>query len=290
MHSMTGYGRARREAEGRCLTVELKSVNHRFLDVALRMPRSLSFLEDPVRRALGERLSRGHVDVFLAYQNSREDARRVTVNAALARAYAQGLDELAALIGARDERTVAELAALPDVMTVAEADEDQEAVTAMCNAALSDALRALETMRENEGNALARDVLARLDALEAIARGIAARAPGVVRDYQAKLEARIAELLAAPPDPQRLAQEVAFMADRAAIDEELVRLESHIAQMRQMTREDGPVGRKLDFLVQELNREVNTIGSKASDLQIATAVVEAKAEIEKLREQVQNVE
>lgn len=290
MHSMTGYGRARVEEDGREMTVELKTVNHRFLDVNLRLPRGLVFLEEALRRVLSARLNRGHADVFLTYRNARADARALAVDTALLGAYSAAYDQIIAQLHCPDDRTVSGMAALPDVLTLSEKEEDQRAVTALCQRALVQALDALEAMRQKEGNALAEDMRARMDRLACIAGEIEKRAPCVVADGKARLEARIADLLEMPPDPQRLAQEIALLADRTAIDEELVRLSSHLAQMRQALQSGAPVGRKLDFLVQELNREVNTIGSKASDLQIGSLVVEAKAEIEKIREQVQNIE
>lgn len=290
MLSMTGYGRSRAEVDGREMTVDLKTVNHRFLDINLRLPRGLLFLEDPIRKGLSARLNRGHVDVFITYRNTRDDQRRVSVDLALLDAYANAYDQIVAQLDIADDRSLTRLAALPDVLTIAEADDDQAAVTTLCQDALSGALDALTAMRAKEGEALDADLSANLDRLSQLAAAITLRAPDVVTEYQAKLTARVTELLDAPPDPQRLAQEVALMADRASIDEELVRLQSHITQIRQTMRSGEPAGRKLDFLVQELNREVNTIGSKASDLQIATHVVESKATIEKIREQVQNIE
>lgn len=290
MHSMTGYGRARVEEDGREMTVELKTVNHRFLDVNLRMPRGLVFLEEALRGALSARLNRGHADVFLTYRNARADARALVVDTALLGAYSAAYDQIIAQIHCPDDRTVSSLAALPDVLSLSEKEEDQQAVTDLCKMAMEQALDALVLMRQKEGDALAADLRARMDRLLSIAGEIAARAPHVAVDAKTRLEARLAELLNAPVDPQRLAQEVALLADRAAIDEELVRLSSHLAQMEKALQSDEPIGRKLDFLVQELNREVNTIGAKASDLQIGALVVEAKAEIEKIREQVQNIE
>lgn len=291
MRSMTGYGRASLERDGRELTLELKTVNHRFLDLNIRLPRALLFLEDGMRKGLNARLSRGHVDVFINYRNAREDAREVTLDGALLKAYARAMDEAAALLpDVRDDRSLARLVTMPDVLVVAEKAEDQDAVTALCADVLSLACDALEQMRAREGESIGRDLAAKIDNLERVAGEIAQRAPGVVKDYQQRLNERIAELLQSPPDPQRIAQEVALFADRAAIDEELVRLSSHFAQFRHLLAQQEPVGRKLDFLVQEMNREVNTIGSKASDLEIGRRVVEAKAEIEKIREQVQNIE
>lgn len=291
MRSMTGYGRGSIERDGRELTLELKTVNHRFLDLNIRLPRALLFLEDGLRKGLNARLSRGHVDVFINYRNVREDAREVTLDGALLKAYARAMDEAALLVpGVKDDRALTRLVSMPDVLTVAERSEDQESVTALCADVLNLACDALEQMREREGESIGCDLAAKVDNLERIAGEIADRAPGVVKDYQQRLNERIAELLQSPPDPQRLAQEVAIFADRAAIDEELVRLSSHFAQFRHLLAASEPVGRKLDFLVQEMNREVNTIGSKASDLEIGKRVVEAKAEIEKIREQVQNIE
>lgn len=291
MRSMTGYGRASLERDGRELTLELKTVNHRFLDLNIRLPRALLFLEDGMRKGLNARLSRGHVDVFINYRNAREDAREVTLDGALLKAYARAVDEAASLLlDVRDDRSLARLVTMPDVLVVAEKAEDQDAVTALCADVLNLACDALEQMRAREGESIGRDLAAKVDNLERISGEIAERAPGVVKDYQQRLNERIAELLQSPPDPQRIAQEVALFADRAAIDEELVRLSSHFAQFRHLLAQQEPVGRKLDFLVQEMNREVNTIGSKASDLEIGRRVVEAKAEIEKIREQVQNIE
>lgn len=290
MHSMTGYGRCRHEVDGREMTIELKTVNHRFLDLNLRLPRGLLFLEDTVRKAVSLRLSRGHLDVFLTYRNARDDAREVRVDLPLLSAYGSAFNAIVERTGIPDDRSLSRLAAMPDVLTIAEKEDDQQAVTALCLETLTMALDALCAMRAREGEALQHDLSARLSHLEMLTSSIAGRAPDVVRDYQARLTARITELLDAPPDPQRLAQEVALMADRAAIDEELVRLGSHISQIREALLSGEPIGRKLDFLVQELNREINTIGAKASDLAIAASVVEAKVEIEKIREQVQNIE
>lgn len=290
MQSMTGYGRCRLERDGREMTVELKSVNHRFLDISLRMPRNLGFLEDLIRKELSGSLSRGHVDVFVTYSNTRSDARVVVVDEALLGAYKKAADTIAHVTGAREDMSVSHYARLPDVLTISEQEEDREAVTVLMLEALRQALGELCRMRSHEGERLRADVLHKIDALSAMREQIAQRAPSVVSDYRDKLQARLAQIISGSMDEQRLAQEVALFADRAAIDEELVRLGSHFEQVRALSDVQEAVGRRLDFLVQELNREVNTIGSKASDLQIAQSVVSAKAEIEKLREQVQNIE
>ena len=291
MHSMTGYGRMSVERDGRQLTVELKSVNHRFLDLSFRMPRSFNFLEDSARKLIGEYLSRGHVDLFATYRNTREDSRRVEVDQALLAAYMTALDDIAETTGLEDDRTLSLATRLPDVLTVAEADEDQDALRALMREALTGALEQMQAMREKEGEALKSDISSRIDTLEKMTGEIEARYPETVAEYQQKLRARVEELLGgAAMDEQRLMQEVAVMADRSAIAEETVRLHSHFAQVRDFMEASEPVGRKLDFIVQELNREVNTISSKSQDVPITRLVVEAKAEIEKIREQVQNVE
>ena len=290
MRSMTGYGRSRMEMDGRETTVEVKTVNHRFLDISFRMPRSLSFLEEPISKAFASLMSRGHVDVYLTYCNARADARVVNVDLSLLQAYQKALSQMREAGHLVDDMKLSAYARLPDVLTVSEQEEDQAAVTALATAALNRALDDLIAMREREGSRLGDDMDAKLAHLDQLRAQIAARAPRVTVDYRDRLKARIEQLMEGPPDEQRLVQEVALFADRAAIDEELVRLSSHIAQISALIRSGEPVGRKLDFLVQELNREINTIGSKASDLEIASYVVDAKSEIEKLREQVQNIE
>ena len=295
MYSMTGYGRAAVEREGRQLTLELKSVNHRFLDIAPRIPRSLGFLEDEMRRRIGTRVARGHVDVFATYRNLREDARTVQVDRGLFLAYRRALAQLAGEQGQEgealaDDRSLMKLAKLPDVLVVTEAEEDQEALAALMDQGLDQALDMLCQMRRREGEALKADMLGQLEGLRGLVEAIRVRYPQTVAQYQVRLKERMEELLSTPVEEARLLQEVALMADRSAISEELVRLDSHIAQMREAMDSGQPVGRKLDFIVQELNREVNTISSKSQDIPITQAVVAAKAQIEKLREQVQNVE
>lgn len=290
MLSMTGYGRCQIETDGREMTVEVKSVNHRFLDISFRLPRTLSFLDDAVRKGIGARLARGHVDVFVNYVNHRQDAREVRVDTGLALAYRAALSELAEAVGCKDDMAVSEFARLPDVLSVEERAEDQQAVRDLFMKALNGALDMLLVMRAQEGESMKQDMLEKAARIEAIRNQIAERAPLVVTEYRDKLHQRIAQLTEGELDEARLMTEVAIFADRAAIDEELVRLLSHIAQIRATVEMKEPVGRKLDFLVQELNREVNTIGSKASDTMIAQCVVDAKGEIEKLREQVQNIE
>ncbi len=289
MLSMTGYGRAAAELDGRQLTIEIKSVNHRFLDISFRMPRNLMFLEDDARKIISARLARGHVDVFFTYRNLRSDARVVTCDRALFDAYAAALEQLTGG-DLQDDRTLMNIARMPDVLTVTEADEDQDALRKLLGMALSAALDALCVMREREGCEMKRDLASRIDHIEEMTCAIEERYPETVEAYKQRLRAAIEELVGQDVDETRLLTEVAVMADRSAIAEETVRLHAHVAQLRECLEKAEPVGRRLDFLVQELNREVNTISSKSQDVPITQLVIAMKAEIEKLREQLQNVE
>ncbi len=289
MLSMTGYGRAARERDGRQMTIELKSVNHRFLDLAFRMPRNLLFLEEAARKALGARLSRGHVDVFVTYKNLRSDARTVTVDRALYDAYARALDSVAGG-DLKDDRSLMSIARLPDVLVVSEAEEDRDAVTALMLETLKEALDQLLAMRAREGEAMRRDLSEKVDAIERMTARIGERYPQTVEEYRNRLRAAVEELIGQQVDETRLLTEVVVMADRSAIAEELVRLNSHVAALRRLFEDPEPIGRRLDFLVQELNRETNTITSKSQDIPITQLALDMKSEIEKLREQLQNVE
>ena len=290
MQSMTGYGRARTCRDGREITIELKTVNHRFLDLSFRIPKNLAFLEDPLRsRINASGLRRGHVDVFVTYANTRTDAREVRLDGALLEAFSQALaDAQVALKPYGRMMSAGEVLTLSGALSIAQAEEDAEAVTELAAEAFDAALDKLMDMRAQEGEHLGADLLGNLEELSALVRSITDRAPEVPREYRQRLMTRLEEWQV-NADPQRVAQEVALMADHCAIDEELSRLQSHIAQFRSSVENGTEVGRKLDFLLQEMNREINTIGSKASDAEISGCVVNAKCVVEKLREQVQNV-
>lgn len=288
--SMTGYGRCTLAQDGREVTIELKSVNHRFLDLAFRMPRSFAFLENDMRAHISNKLARGHVDIFVTYKNSRDDARKVTLDSALLGEYLTTLRQGGIDHMLDDNLRLRDVLSMQDVLTVEEADEDQQALSALTLSALDTALDSLCAMRRREGEAMRGDVETRLDTLERTAHAIDERAPQWLEEYRQRLRARIEEICQMQLDEARLTQEVALAADKAAVDEETVRLRSHIAQMRDLLKQSEPAGRKLDFLVQEMNREVNTTGSKSSDLILTGMVVDAKAELEKIREQRQNIE
>ena len=288
---MTGYGRARATRNLRDITVEIRSVNNRYLDCTVKMPRMYAFAEDAVKARVQKAVSRGKVDVYITVDASAADVAQVNVNTALAAQYAQALRALAAVCGTEGQVTPEQLARFPEVLTVTKADEDLECVSADLCAVLDEALDSYNAMRAAEGVKLAEDIGARLTAIEGMTAQVEERSPETVREYQQKLTARMQEVLQSTAiDEQRILQEAAIYADKIAVDEETVRLRSHVSQLRGMLQSDQPMGRKMDFLIQELNRESNTIGSKCSNLDIARIVVDLKGEVEKIREQVQNIE
>ena len=290
MRSMTGYGSGKVEKNGWEVTVDLKTVNHRFLDLSLRLPRNIAFLEQTVREEIGRQIKRGHVDVFLTVTRPAGSASQVNCDPELALLYSQAAEQISAKADVPNDLTTSRLMKMEGVVTLTEAEMDEDAVTAACREAAEAAAMQVTLMRDKEGVHLKEDLKIHLDAAAALREKICERAPMVVAEYREKLEGRLKQLLADGVEPQRLAQEVAIIADRCAIDEELARLESHIRQMNQYLENAGEIGKKMDFLIQEMNREANTIGSKASDAAIAQHVVDLKSEIEKLREQIQNVE
>ena len=288
--SMTGYGRARENRNGRDITVEVRSVNNRYLDCTVKLPRAYIFAEDAVKARVQKAVSRGKVDVFITMESAGSDDAVVTVNEPLARAYCKALSQLETL-GAKGGVTAVELARFPDVVTVTKAEEDLEAIAADICAVLDQALAAYNDMRAVEGRKLAEDIVSRAGTIEQCVGVVEERSPQTVEEYRQKLFAKMQEVLGSTNiDEGRILQEAAIYADKVAVDEETVRLRSHIAQLRTMVESVKPVGRDMDFLVQEFNRECNTIGSKCKDLRITETVLQMKAEVEKIREQVQNVE
>ena len=291
IRSMTGYGRGQQLLHGRSITVEIRSVNHRYFEFSCRTPRGCAFLEDRLKRTLQQAISRGKVEVSLTLQTVESRGGAVAVDHALAGQYLTALRALAAEYGLTDDLTLSTVARLPDLFTVCRGEEDEEKLAADVLSVLQEALDRFVAMREAEGERLRADVLSRLLALEEHLAFVEERSPQTVAEYRARLTAKLNELLGgAVADEARILTEAAIVADRLAVDEETVRLHSHIAQLRGILDCAEPVGRKLDFLVQEMNRETNTIGSKCSDTAIAGHVVEMKSEIEKIREQIQNIE
>lgn len=289
--SMTGYGRARETLNKRDITVEVRSVNNRYLDCAVKMPRAYIFAEDAIKARVQKAVSRGKVDVFVTIDTSAADVTVVAVNEPLARGYYEALMQLKTTFSMDGDVSPVALAKFPDVLTVTKADEDVETVSADICQVLDKALAAYNEMRAVEGRKLAEDIGGRVNTIEAVVGEVEERSPQTVAAYRERLEGKMREVLQSTTiDEGRILTEAAIFADKIAVDEETVRLRSHIAQLRDMLRSEQPIGRKLDFLIQEVNRECNTIGSKCNDLTITQNVVNMKAEVEKIREQVQNIE
>ena len=291
--SMTGYGRGEETFDGVQITVELRSVNNRYLDCAVKMPRAYIFAEEAMKSKIQSAVARGKVDVFVTIVRSGGDGTVVTVNEALAKSYIDALYNLHDLGGGKVRREYypTDLARFPDVLTVEKEEEDLDQMKERLLAVLGRAVEDFNAMRAVEGGRLSADILGRADTIERLLGEIKARSPQTVSDYRARLEAKMREVLQNTQiDEGRLLTEAAIFADKVAVDEETVRLHSHLGQLRELLAAGGAVGRKLDFLIQEFNREANTIGSKCSDIEITRKVVDMKAEIEKIREQVQNLE
>ena len=291
VRSMTGYGRAKQERNGRSITVEVRSVNNRYLDCTVKMPRAYIFAEDAMKALVQKSISRGKVDVFVTMDAVEADQTVVQVNESLARSYYEALTRLQKMFVLSNDLSPVALAKFPDVLTVTKAEEDLEMISADICAVLEEALAAHRQMRSVEGEKLYQDIAGRADTIETVVGKVEERSPQTVAEYRDRLETKMREVLQSTTiDESRILTEAAIFADKIAVDEETVRLRSHLAQLRTMLSGDEPVGRKLDFLIQEVNRECNTIGSKCIDLTIARDVVNMKAEVEKIREQVQNIE
>lgn len=289
--SMTGFGRGEYQENGKKASIEIKTVNHRYMDIFVKYPRMLAFLEDKVREIISKNISRGKIDVFINYEDVGEDSKNVVLDEALAGAYLKALNTLGSKFDLRDDVTVSMVARFPDVLRVEKAEDDEGELLKIVSNAVQSALEALLKMRITEGAALKTSLLEKLNNVSTVVEQIEKRAPSVVKEYMDKLNGRLKELLDQQSvDESRIATEVAIFADRCSVDEEIVRLKSHIVQFTETLDLEIPIGRKLDFIVQEMNREINTIGSKANDVNITKLVVEVKSEIEKIREQVQNIE
>ena len=289
--SMTGYGTGSAEINGKTFTVEIKSVNSRYSDFSIKMPRIYTFLEDPLRKKASEIIKRGKVDIYVNVESNGESDCVVNLNKPLAEAYLNALRDLGETLNVQSNASAETFLRIPDVFTVEKAPDDAEVITEAVLQALSDALEGFDAMRITEGNKLSADLKSHLAFIENATEEIEKRSPEIVKEYRERLEERMREILgSATYDETRLLTEVAIFADKVNVNEETVRLRSHISQFLGMLDEGGTVGRKIDFLIQEMNREINTIGSKSNDLDSARIVIDVKAEIEKLREQIQNVE
>lgn len=291
VNSMTGYGRGEAKGEGKVITIEIKSVNHRFLETVVRLPRTYVMFEEPIKSYLKSIFLRGRIDVFVNIEETGENKSNLKVDKELAMAYYESLRELAQYLGIVPNMDIMAFAQLPEIITIEQPEADEDSLWPIFLEALEMAAKEMKKMRADEGKKLVADLLARKKYIAQVMEEIEERSDLVVKEYQVKLENRLQELLSSPPvDENRLAMEIAILADRSNITEELVRMSSHLEQLELFLAEDGQVGRKLDFLVQEMHREINTIGSKSNDLAISQRVVIVKSEIEKIREQVQNLE
>lgn len=292
VRSMTGFGRGTHSDSGKEFTVEIKSVNHRYIDFYIKLPRQIGFLEEKVREVVSKSIFRGKVDIFISFEDRSDDSRSVTLDEALASAYIQAVEKLKEKYSLKDDLSISLVSRFPDVLRIEKNEDDEDQLWSILSKALELATSSLVQMREKEGNELRSSLLQKADYMEEIISQISNRSPEVVIEYKQKLENRIKELLNQQTiDENRIAMEVAIFADRCGIDEELVRLGSHLIQLRDiLSIKNQPVGRKLDFLVQEINREINTIGSKSNDIIITKNVLELKSESEKIREQIQNIE
>ncbi|MBE7032721.1 MAG: YicC family protein [Ruminococcaceae bacterium] len=289
--SMTGYGSGKAEAGTKTFTVEIKSVNSRYSDFSIKMPRIYTFMEDAIRKTASARINRGKVDIYVNVETNGEDDSVVKVNAALAREYLAGLRTLSEELEVSSNATAETFLRIPDVFTVDKADVDEEVISNAILSALSEALDGFDTMRIAEGEKLVADLKEHLSFIANATAEVEKRSPQIVTEYRQRIEERMRDILgSATYDETRLLTEVAIFSDKVNVNEETVRLRSHVDQFTKMLDEGGSVGRKIDFLIQEMNREINTIGSKSNDLDVARIVIDVKAEIEKLREQIQNVE
>ena len=289
--SMTGYGRAVETVNGREFTVELRSVNNRYLDCTVKLPRALSFAEDAVKQAVKGAISRGKVYVFISVRSEGAEDVKITLNTAMVEGYLGAMHQMAKDYGIREDISVSLLSRMPDVFTVDKPEVDEEQLLADLLSVVNQALERFDAMRSAEGRALENDLRSRGQTILSLVEQVEAGSGQTVADYRTRLENKLKEVLANTAiDESRILTEAAIFADKVAVDEETVRLRSHLDQMNNMLTTGGAIGRKLDFLLQEMNRESNTIGSKCSDVRMARIVVDIKAELEKIREQTQNIE
>ncbi|MCQ2418186.1 MAG: YicC family protein [Clostridia bacterium] len=291
IYSMTGYGRSVQTVSGREITVEIRSVNNRYLDCTVKLPRLFSFAEDAVKQRVKDSVSRGKVDVYISVNSTEAADTKISLNRPVLEGYLTAMRQIASEYGVRDDISVTALSRLPDVLTVEKEQADEQQLTADLLSVTDAALSAYNHMRQVEGAALEADLRSRAKTILGFVEKVEQRSPVTIAEYRARLEAKMREVLESTTiDEGRILTEAAIFADKIAVDEETVRLRSHLNQLETMLTNGGAIGRKLDFLMQEMNREANTIGSKGNDLEQARTVVEIKAELEKIREQMQNIE
>lgn len=291
MKSMTGFGRSKLEINSREYIVEIKSVNHKYSDISIKMPRSLSSYEENIKKLISGKVSRGKIDVFVTYNNYSDEGKNIIINKELAKNYVTQLTELAEETGIANRISPTEIMKLPDVLQLKIEDDDSEVIWKELEQCVNEAVSSFTQMREIEGGKIKQDLQERINKVEANVETIFANSTGLIEDYVVKLRERIKEILNTPVvDEARLAQEIVIYADKCSIEEELTRLRSHVSQFRNLLETKEPIGKKLDFLVQEMNRETNTIASKSVKLEITNLAIDVKTILEDIREQIQNIE
>ena len=290
MKSMTGFGRASLESNGKNYIIEIKTVNNKYSDITVKYPKRLSFMEDKIRKQIANRITRGKVEVSVSFFDFSNKSKNVVLNKEIAKEYIKQLREIADENNLSENISVVEIAKLPDILNSIDSDNDEE-IASEALQCLNMALDSLIEMRKTEGENIKQDLLVRIERVQKLVDKIAENSKGIVEEYVSKLEKRIKEILKTDVvDENRIAQEAVIYADKTSIEEELTRLNSHIVQFKELVNSDGPVGKKLDFMIQEMNRETNTIGSKAGSGEITKAVIDLKVELEDIREQIQNIE
>ena len=288
--SMTGYGKSNLSINSREYQVEIKTVNHKYIDTNIRMPRTISYLEEDIRKLITSKLKRGKVDISITFENYSKDGNDIRINTELAKVYISNLRKLAEEENLSSNIEVTEITKLPDVLTI-KSNLDEKQIKEEILQVVNDAINQLIDMRKNEGKRISEDILAKISQVEEKKDEIFTLSTGLIEEYVVKLEARIKEILRTEElDKSRLMQEVVIYADKCSVEEEITRLKSHIGQLRSLIDSDEPSGKKMDFLIQEMNRETNTIGSKANNLEITNGVIDIKTELENIREQIQNIE
>ena len=290
MKSMTGFGRASLESNGQNYIIEIKTVNNKYSDITVKSPKRLSFMEDKIRKQIANRITRGKVEVSVSFFDFSNKSKNVVLNKEIAKEYIKQLREIADENNLSENISVVEIAKLPDILNSIDSDNDEE-IAGEALQCLNMALDSLIEMRKTEGENIKQDLLVRIERVQNLVDKIAENSKGIVEEYVSKLEKRVKEILKTDVvDENRIAQEAVIYADKTSIEEELTRLNSHIVQFKELVNSDGPVGKKLDFMIQEMNRETNTIGSKAGSGEITKAVIDLKVELEDIREQIQNIE
>lgn len=290
MKSMTGFGRASLESNGKNYIIEIKTVNNKYSDITVKSPKRLSFMEDKIRKQIANRITRGKVEISVSFFDFSNKSKNVVLNKEIAKEYIKQLREIADENNLSENISVVEIAKLPDILNSIDSDNDEE-IASEALQCLNMALDSLIEMRKTEGENIKQDLLIRIERVQNLVDKIAENSKGIVEEYVSKLEKRVKEILKTDVvDENRIAQEAVIYADKTSIEEELTRLNSHIVQFKELANSDGPVGKKLDFMIQEMNRETNTIGSKAGSGEITKAVIDLKVELEDIREQIQNIE